>query len=92
MFLGILAICIPSSICLAQWEIISDDPRVLLVPMCIKNGWLVVVVSTNYGSKVNAYSKLLLKDITLIGSSWNQTRIPKKRIKSKTAMAVKNCR
>jgi len=50
----------------------------------------VVVVSTNYGSKVNAYSKLLLKDINLIGSSWNHIRIPKKRIKSKTAMAVKN--
>jgi len=89
MLLGIIAICIPSSIGLAKWKILSDDPRVLLLPMCIIDGWFVVFVSTNYGSKVNAYSNILLKDIKLIGSSRQHTRFTRKRIKSKTAVGVK---
>jgi len=58
---GTLTTCFPVALCMSKWHILSKDPRVLLLFICILNGFIACILGPYFASKVNTGSRLLLK-------------------------------
>jgi len=75
----------PLSLCLSKWHIVSKDPRVLLLFICIVNGFVGGVFAPYCASKVNTSSRLFLKYQCRVFSN----SYLRKRIFSKPILSIK---
>jgi len=82
---GVLIICFPASLCLSKWQIVSKDPRVLLLLSLILDGFIGCIFSTYCASKVNTESHGFLKYQCRDFSS----KYLRKRISSKPILSVR---
>jgi len=80
-----LAVIFPSSLCLSKWHIVSKDPRVLLLFICIVNGFVGCILAPYCASKVNTRSCLFLKYHCRAFSN----KYLRKRIFSKPILSIK---
>jgi len=80
-----LAVYFPLSICLSKWHIVSKDPRVLLMFICIVLGLIASVFAPYCASKVNTRSRLFLKYQCRVFSD----KYLRKRILSKPILSIK---
>jgi len=82
---GVIIVCIPASLCLSKWHIVSTDPRVLLQFICIADGFIACLYAPYCASKVNTTSRLFLKrycrDI--------KVKYIRKRILSKPVLSIR---
>jgi len=82
---GTIMICFPMSLCLSKWNLVSKDPRVLLLLVLIVNGFIACIFAPYCASKVNTMSRLFLK-YECRGFSNKYLR---KRILSKPILSIK---
>jgi len=80
-----LAVILPLSLCLSKWHIVSKDPRVLLLFVCIVNGFLGCVFASYCASKVNTSSRIFIKYQCRVFFS----KYLRKRIFSKPILSIK---
>jgi len=57
-----LCVVLPLSLCMGKWDIVSQDPRILLLLICIVNGFIGCVFAPYCASKVNTRSCGFLQD------------------------------
>jgi len=57
---GVMAAGIPFAICVSKWEVVSHDPRFLLMVFAFSIGWVVIFIGTNAGSTIYQRSMRLL--------------------------------
>jgi len=83
--LATIAVVFSTSLCLSMWHIVSKDPRVLLLLLCIVNGILGCIFAPYCSSKVNTKSCLFLKYQCRVFSN----KYLRKRILSKPTLSIK---
>jgi len=57
---GILGVCISSALCLTKWDIVSNDPRGILLFVTILDCSIACMFAPYFASKVNTASQLFL--------------------------------
>jgi len=82
---GTLILCFSASLCMSSWNIISQDPRVLLLFIGILNGFIACMFTPYCASKVNTVSRLFLKHQCRGFSS----KYVRNRILSKPILSIK---
>jgi len=80
-----IAVVFPLSSCLSKWHIISKDPRVLLIFVCILEGFIGGILAPYCASKLNTRSQLFLKQQCRVFSN----TYLRKRIFSKPILSIK---
>jgi len=85
MQVGVLIVCFPVSLCVSKWHIVSKDPRLLLLFICILQGFECCMFAPYCASKVSTQSCLFLKQLRRVSSS----TYLRKRICSKPILSIK---
>jgi len=87
---GIIGTVIPSALCLSMWNLVSKDPRVLLMFVTILEGSVLCILAPYCASKVNTTSRLFLKDkCTILKYNVFSDMYLRKRVSSKTTLKIK---
>jgi len=82
---GIIAACFSSALCLSKWEMISNDPRLVILILCMINSAMICTFYPYCASKVNTASCLFLNFKCRV---FHNACI-RKRILSKQALSIK---
>jgi len=85
---GVIAACIPFAICVSKWEVVSHDPRFLLMVFAFSIAWVVIFIGTSAGSTIYQRSMRFLGVIRQVNFKPNK-RYFKRRVNSKYTLAIK---
>jgi len=86
---GEFVLVVPCAVLIAKWELVSGDPRLIILFSGIGNGLLIAIVMTSCGSKLNQIAVDLLtktctEDVQLLRNAYFN-----RRLKSKKPLAVR---